>query len=331
VFKPFDKRIGVTHPRVAAHPKVDCFYVYPTVSDQQTAQATKARDPEVRDIALYQAARYSQLCRVYAPLYRQITVPALNRGDATAAQVRSAERDVAEAFRAYLRHDNHGRGFVLIGHSQGTFHLIQVIRREIDRRPSVRRRLVSAILLGGNVTVRKGSDRGGVFSHVPACRRPSQLGCVIAFSTFDTVPPADTFFGRGSNAFAGAFGQPTGPNFRVLCTNPGALGGGTAKLDSIVPSKPFAPGTLIAAGIAVLQFPLPQASTTFIEGRDAFSGRCATVNGARVLSVTPSPGTPDPKSSPDARWGLHLVDASVAMGELLDVLRTQITAYHARM
>src|SRR4051812_10939119 len=134
VFKPFDTRIGVVRPRVAARPKVDCFYVYPTVSDQEQTQATKARDPEIRDIALFQAARYSQLCRVFAPLYRQITVRGLQRNDATAAQVRTAQADISEAFRRYLRTDNRGRGFVLLGHSQGSYQLIETIRRQVDRR-----------------------------------------------------------------------------------------------------------------------------------------------------------------------------------------------------
>src|ERR1700709_778359 len=41
----------------AQAPKIDCFYVYPTVSHQSTPQATKRVDPEERSIALYQAAR----------------------------------------------------------------------------------------------------------------------------------------------------------------------------------------------------------------------------------------------------------------------------------
>ena len=62
------------------NPKIDCFYVYPTVSDQKGPNANLHIDPEERSIALYQAARYSQYCRVFAPMYRQITVPALEAG-----------------------------------------------------------------------------------------------------------------------------------------------------------------------------------------------------------------------------------------------------------
>jgi hypothetical protein len=33
--------------KAARKPKVDCFYVYPTVSDQQRENATLAKDPEI--------------------------------------------------------------------------------------------------------------------------------------------------------------------------------------------------------------------------------------------------------------------------------------------
>ena len=80
---------------------------------------------------------------------------------------------------------------VLVGHSQGTFVLRQLIREEIDPRRAMRRKLVSALLLGGNVLVKKGSDRGGDFEQVRACRAPRQLGCVIAFSGFNAPVPAN--------------------------------------------------------------------------------------------------------------------------------------------
>ena len=199
-----------------------------------------------------------------------------------------------------IRRYNKGRGIVFLGHSQGTSRLIELLRRQIDKRPDMRKRLVSAILLGGNVTVRAGSDRGGVFANIPACRTSRQTGCVIAFSTFNTTPPDETRYGKGDNRYASLFDQPRGPGLRVLCTNPAALRGGTAPLDFINPAKPFAPGTLISLGLTFLGMPLPQADTTFIEARDAFDGRCTNVNGARVLKVTSRPRTPVPRPSPDA-------------------------------
>jgi hypothetical protein len=39
------KKLGVSHPKAVAKPKFDCFYVYPTVSDQKTTNANLHIDP----------------------------------------------------------------------------------------------------------------------------------------------------------------------------------------------------------------------------------------------------------------------------------------------
>src|ERR1700712_2619828 len=162
VISPTGATQGTLTPKKAKSPKIDCFYVYPTVSDQKTIQATKKIDPEEKSIALYQAARYSSECRVYAPMYRQVTIQGiLQPAKVTSAMRTSSYNDVRDAWRDYLKHDNKGRGVVFISHSQGTFVLRQLLAAEVDPKPAVRKRVVSAILLGGNVLVRKGSDKGG--------------------------------------------------------------------------------------------------------------------------------------------------------------------------
>jgi hypothetical protein len=301
---------------------VDCFYVYPTVSNQPGRLASKRVDPELRSIALYQAARFSELCRVFAPVYRQATVAALQAGTTTRADYLKAYGDVEEAFDAFRRRN---RPFVLIGHSQGTFHLQRLIRRRIDGSPQLRRRMVSAVLLGGNVTVRRRSDRGGVFRHVRTCRRATQLSCVIAFSAFGATPPENALFGRGAGRLAGFLGVAGRAGLETACTNPAALGSGrSVALTSIVPAEPFAPGTLIAAGISLLGLQWPSVMTTFVQTSGAFTGRCSRAGGAHVLRVTPVPGTPTPNASPTSDWGLHLADANIAQGDLLAVLHRQI-------
>src|SRR5688572_6121220 len=77
--------------------RVDCFYVYPTVSDQPRPAATKRIDPELRSIARWQASRYSGTCRVFAPVYRQITLAGLEGAPAGARE--RAYRDVRAAWR----------------------------------------------------------------------------------------------------------------------------------------------------------------------------------------------------------------------------------------
>ena len=233
-----------------------------------------------------------------------------------------------EAFDAFLRRIGPRRGFVLLGHSQGSFHLQRLVRRRIDTSASLRRRLVSAVLVGGDVTVRKGSDRGGVFRTVPTCRRPAQLACVLAFSTYGAAPPANSLFGRGGRIGSRFLGLPNTPELETACTNPAALGSTrSVRLTTIAPTEPYAPGTLIGAGISLLGLEWPRPSTTFVQSGGAFTGRCSRQNGAHVLQIRPRPGTPEPKASPTPEWGLHLMDGNIALGDVLGVLRRQIRAY----
>jgi len=315
------KVLGVTHPKQVKNPKFDCFYVYPTVSDQNTAVANLHIDPVERSIALYQTARYSQYCRVFAPMYRQVTLAGIKTVGKTpvtptAAQAAEGPADVTAAFKTYLKKYNHGRGFVLIGHSQGSFVLRQVIAKQVDAKPAVRKLLISAILLGGNVLVKNGSDVGGDFKHIPACHSDTQIGCVIAFSTFDQTPPARSLFGRPpANA----------KNVHVLCTNPAALGGGSGKLDPIFPSKPFAPGT-IAAGNKLLNLTQPMPNTTWASIPNSYSAHCIS-GAADVLEISALDGAQVPTPAPDATWGLHLLDGNIATGNLLADIKSQAAAF----
>ncbi|MGI8716159.1 MAG: DUF3089 domain-containing protein [Solirubrobacteraceae bacterium] len=316
-YTPTLHAVKVLQPRRVKQPAFDCFYVYPTVSDQKTTLANLHVDPEQRSIALYQAARYSQYCRVYAPMYRQVTVTALDSGNKESpAQLATPVNDVRAAFAGYLKQDNDGRPFVLIGHSQGSFVLEQLIAKDVDAKPAVRQRMLSAILMGGNVLVKDGRNLGGSFKHIPACRSDTQLACVIAFSTYDQAPPSNSLFGRTP-----VEGE------HVLCTNPAALGGGAANVDPIFPSAPFAPGTLISAGISLLKLTQPMPNTVWSSEPGAYRAQCSSAGGANVLQVSPLGGAQTPTPSPDPTWGLHLVDANVALGNLLNVVQHEARAY----
>jgi hypothetical protein len=320
LISPSGERLGVKHPRGPKHRKVDCFYVYPTVSDQQTQNANLHIDPEERSIALYQAARYSQECRVYAPMYRQLTLKAISEESSITPQERRiAYSSVLKSWKTYLRKYNDGRGVVLIGHSQGTYILRALIADQIDPKPKLRRKLVSALLLGGDVMVADGSATGGDFEHVRACQSRSQLHCVVAFSTFNAPVPSDALFGRSTVA-----GQ------EVLCTNPAALGGGPADLRTIYPSKPFAPNTTIGLATRLVGFPEVETSTRWIEADGAYSGTCSSANDANVLQITAQDGAPDLRPVPDASWGLHFTDVNIALGNLVGVVRHQIKQYVRR-
>src|SRR6266850_790190 len=131
---------------------IDCFYVYPTVSTDPTPNSDMVADPAELNVIRQQFARFGSKCRPYAPMYRQITLAGLRRllgGNGAGAALSHGLQydDVRDAWSYYLEHDNKGRGFVLIGHSQGSFILAELIRNEIDGKP-IQSRMVSAILLG---------------------------------------------------------------------------------------------------------------------------------------------------------------------------------------
>ena len=310
------KVLGVNKTQAAAHPKIDCFYVYPTVSDQKSPNADLTVDPQQRSIALYQASMFSRDCRVFAPMYRQLTLSNIG-GAATQDQATMAYDDVAAAWQTYLRQYNKGRGVVLIGHSQGAFILRKLIANQVDSKPAARKLLVSAVLLGGNVAVKKGSDTGGDFHHIRACHSATQVGCVIAYSTFGATPPADSVFGRTTAA-----------GMQVLCTNPAALGGGSGLLNPLLPTQPFAPGSSIAAGIALLGIHAPSVTTPWVSTPGAYTARCSSAGGANVLTITPRDGAPLLHPSPLVTWGLHLVDVNIAFGNLVSVVASEAAAYH---
>jgi hypothetical protein len=293
----------------AADPPVDCFYVYPTVSGQQTENANLQIDPEEKAVAVLQAARFSQVCKVYAPMYRQMTSKTINTpGGITPAAAAPAYADVLSAWQDYMAHYNNGRGVVLIGHSQGTMMLTPLVTSEIDPNPSVRARLVSALLIGGNVMVAKGQDVGGDFQNVPACRSADQTGCVVAYSSFNQTPPSDSFFGRvGVGPIRG---QQDSATLQVLCVNPASLSGGTGPLEPYFPSTP----------------------TPWLAWPGLYTAHCESSGGADWLQVdtTNIPGDPRPvisQTTGGPTWGLHDWDVNLALGNLVDLVRQQSAAF----
>lgn len=328
---------GVEDPTRAADAPVDCFYVYPTVVDEPQANAPLRSLPEVRAILRYQASRFSQLCDVYAPIYRQSTLLTLasreylgGSDDAVRRAAEVAYADVLAAWREYLAKANRGRGVVVIGHSQGTALLTRLLDEEVEDDTSVRSRIVSALLIGGNVATRRGERAGGDFEHLPTCASADETGCVVAYSMYGAVPSGRTAtFGRIDSSLRGVFGRPVGPELEVACVDPAALAG-DAVLEPLTRTEPF-PG-LVGLGTEILYLGLrPRAATPWVRPGERYRARCETVNGVRHLRVrAANAATIVPIASPTPDWGLHLADVNLALGNLIRVAQRQIVAYTAR-
>ena len=325
---------------------VDCFYVYPTVSADPTPNSDMNAGPEERRIVRSQFARFASHCRVYAPMYRQVSLMGLRAGvfgpidgsdllsRAGATRERAiAYNDVRDAWSYYLQHDNHGRGVVLIGHSQGSFLLAELIQHEIEGRP-VQARLVSAILLGMSLPVPNGKDGkddvGGAFQHVPLCHAAGQIGCVVSYAAFRSTvpPPPNTLFGRVA-----------GNNMIAACTNPAAVSGGRSELHAYFDAVGH-PFTSSAAPVAWTTAPKPM-DTPFVSVPGLLEARCVSNDHGSYLEVTVRGDPTDPRADDivgdmktdgqvNAAWGLHLIDVNLTLGNLLDLVREQAAAYRVK-
>ncbi len=289
----------------ATDPKIDCFYVYPTVSTDPGQNSDMVANAAENGVVVAQAARFASVCRLFAPLYRQVTLTALNKGVGNFLDPQAhdlAYNDVLAAFQQYLAKDNQGRGFVLIGHSQGSMHLIRLIKEQIDPNPQLRSRLVSALVIGAGVRVPAGADVGGDFANVPACRKTDQTGCVVAYSSFNATspPPSNSLFGRGG----------------VLCVNPAALAGGPADLRGYFPAG----STPAGAGV----------TTPYVATKGSVQGECVNQDGASYLKITAAPGTGIPGNISGVQWGLHVIDVNLTQGDLIALVARQATAYAGR-
>jgi Protein of unknown function (DUF3089) len=315
-----------------ANPPIDCFYVYPTVSLDPTGNSDMNIDAAERGVVRVQFARFGAACRLFAPMYRQVTLTQLRArlaGSPMPVDRELAYNDVLDAWNYYLEHDNRGRGVVLIGHSQGSGILTQLIRNEIDGKP-IQSRLISALLLGTSLPVPKGKDVGGAFQRVPVCHSATDLGCVIAYASFrSTIPPPENTL----------FGRVTGDNMQAVCANPAALGGGSGTLHAYLSAGSNTITGSSAPPRPWVNPPKP-IDTPFVSVPGLLTAQCVANEKASYLEVTVHGNPADPRTDeivgdvmqngrPNPSWGLHLIDVNLAMGNLIDVVKAQAKAYLA--
>ena len=137
--------------------KVAVFYVYPTAYSRVPGGPIYAAidDPGMMQGAQVafqrQATAFRTVGTIYAPYYRQI--------DATyqlslpfAQQKRNIagipSTDVFAAFKHFLKHFDHGRPFILAGHSQGSAVLANLLAKYMKVHPAVYKRMIVAYVPG---------------------------------------------------------------------------------------------------------------------------------------------------------------------------------------
>ena len=155
---------------------------------------------------------------------------------------------------------------------------------------------------------------------MPACRTKTQTGCVVAFSTFNETPPADAIFGRVNTGFNQVRGD-SAAAAEVLCVNPAALRGGPATVHAYFPAH---------TDLGALTSSLPPDSFTGVPTPWAtypglYRAECKHEDGASWLQVdeqrAPDDVRPALVNSLGPTWGLHLVDANIAVGDQVALVR----------
>lgn len=310
---------SVGQSSVAPNAPLDCFYVYPTVSRDQGLNSDLNAGPEEKGAAEVQLARFSSVCRTFAPIYRQMTlgaVAAYSAGANIDAAAQIAYRDVASAWRNYLATRNNGRPFVLIGHSQGSLMLQMLIAREIEANPAVASRMKLAILPGFNLIVPQGRLVGGTLKRTPLCSREGQTGCVITWTSFreKNVPPPGAIFGVTDQ-----------PGMTVGCVNPGRPGAtGWVPLDSYWYTR----SSLPVPGGPINWSSEGAPATPYIRTEGLVSAKCVNIGPRGYLSIRTNHR---PGEKWTARiggevgllgmflpgWGMHLSDMYEAQGDLI--------------
>jgi hypothetical protein len=296
----------------AGNQPVDCFYVYPTASGDASDNSDLIADDEIF-MTYLQAARYRSVCRIFAPLYRQITVAALFSGKYHDPKISGvAYADVLDAFRFYVANAE-GRGFILIGHSQGSTHLIRLIREEIEPDAYLASRMIAAHLIGMTVELPNDAEVGATFENTPPCTFDAETNCFVNYVSFrqDAPPvPGQTFID---------FGYTQSPDTRAVCTHPVDLGAGRLALDAIFSPSQLQPYTDPALNATI--------TTPFVKLPGLFEGECIEEDGKGYLAITVNGEPDDPRVDDVADflpgWGLHLLDVGLAQGDLVRLAQKQ--------
>ena len=310
-----------------ANAPIDCFYVYPTISQDPNPHSTLQAGPGERRAVAQQFAPFASVCRPFAPMYRQVTLTGMRAalaGNPAGVNPEMAIDDVRAAWRHYLAHDNQGRGVVLVGHSQGSRMLLEMLKRDVDGQPA-QQRLVSALLIGTNIMVPMGADTGGTLPTLPVCRTGSQTGCVVAYTSFreTSPPPGNARFGRSNT-----------PGSEVACTDPVQLSG--QPLRSLLVRDANLLGQPVLRG--EWEKSLEGVTTPFVDLPGLLRTACVKDGATHylALSVDTTARGSRPSNIPGDivvndrtldDWGLHLIDVNLVMGNLLGLVQQQGAAW----
>ena len=163
---------------------IDVFYVYPTIYGEESPANMDIHNTTLRGAARYlidsQAGVFSESANIFAPYYRQMSFAKLDsEKDMYENQYfQLGYSDVLRAFKYFLKNLNHGRPFIIAGHSQGSMVLIQLMR-EYFNKTDLQNRLVAAYLIGYSVTL----EDFATYPWMKPATQATDTGVIISYNT----------------------------------------------------------------------------------------------------------------------------------------------------
>lgn len=224
------------------------FFIHPTSYVNRTAWNAPNGDAEAERIArIYvrgMASPFNKASEIWAPKYRQATMGAfLTDKPEGQKALDAAYADVKQAFAVFKASISDDTPVVLVGHSQGSLHLLRLLDEEIKGTP-IADRLVAVYAAGWPISVEHDLPELGL----PACASANQAGCIMSWSSYaEPADPSDMI--EAFEGTTGLDGQPRAGS-HILCTNPltGKVGGEAAadrNLGALVPDGDLSNGKLV--------------------------------------------------------------------------------------
>lgn len=236
-----------------AVPDFAVFFVPPTSYIQAGGSWNAALDDATTDsrARLFlrgMASPFNRASEIWAPRYRQAAAGAfLTDRDEAQRAIDAAYADVEQAFAYFIESIDPDKPIVLAGHSQGSVHVLRLLRDKVAGTDLVDR-IAAVYAPGWPVSV----EHDLPALPLPACAAPGQPGCLLAWSAFSDDGDASMLM-RRYEATLGYDGEPRGDG-PVLCVNPliGGTGGdapASANLGTLVPNQDLTIGELVAGAV----------------------------------------------------------------------------------
>jgi len=172
---------------------VDVFYIHPTAYyGNDNWNSNMAPEKGAAQIIDYMVAAHASIfngcCKIYSPQFREANISTFLSDNYGPLEL--AYSDVKRAFEYFIDHQNQGRPFILLSHSQGTTHAMRLLEEYILPQGLIDK-MVVAYVIGYELPMDKFS-RG--LHNIAVCESAEQTNCIISWAAYGETSAQDFTF-----------------------------------------------------------------------------------------------------------------------------------------